>query len=49
MNTATFKEATLTAVNLGDYIDTVGTITGYLTGMNYKTDEIPKEWLDKIV
>lgn len=48
-NTTTFKEAILTAVNLGDDTDTVASITGSLAGMYYKMNQIPNEWLDKIV
>lgn len=48
-NTTTFKEAILTAVNLGDDTDTVASITGSLAGMYYKMGLIPNEWLDKIV
>lgn len=48
-NTDNFKDAILTAVNLGDDSDTVASITGSVAGMYYKMDEIPKEWLDKIV
>ncbi|MCU6600872.1 hypothetical protein OCO53_10380 [Peribacillus frigoritolerans] len=28
---------------------TVGAITGTMGGMYYKMDEIPKEWLEKII
>ncbi|AKG33272.1 ADP-ribosylglycohydrolase family protein [Paenibacillus durus] len=48
-NTASFKEAVLKAVNLGEDTDTVASITGSLAGMYYKMDEIPEEWLEKIV
>ncbi|WP_186578004.1 ADP-ribosylglycohydrolase family protein [Aquibacillus kalidii] len=48
-NTKSFKDAILTAVNLGDDTDTVASITGALAGMYYKMDGIPEEWLAKIV
>lgn len=48
-NTTSFKEAVLKAVNLGGDADTVASITGSLAGMFYKMDEIPEEWLRKIV
>ncbi|MBJ8030058.1 ADP-ribosylglycohydrolase family protein [Bacillus cereus group sp. N21] len=48
-NSATFKEAVLKAVNLGEDTDTVAAITGALAGMYYKMDNIPEEWLKKIV
>ncbi|AIK40050.1 ADP-ribosylglycohydrolase family protein [Bacillus pseudomycoides] len=47
-NSATFKEAVLKAVNLGEDTDTVAAITGALAGMYYKMDNIPEEWLKKI-
>jgi len=47
--TASFKEAVLKAVNLGEDTDTVASITGALAGMYYKMDQIPEQWLDKIV
>lgn len=48
-NSSNFKEAILKAVNLGDDTDTVGSITGTLAGMFYKMEQIPEEWLEKIV
>ncbi|MEC0305081.1 ADP-ribosylglycohydrolase family protein [Terribacillus saccharophilus] len=48
-NADNFKDAILTAVNLGDDTDTVASITGSLAGMYYKMDAIPNEWLEKIV
>ena len=48
-NSSNFKEAVLTAVNLGEDTDTVGSITGALAGMYYKMDGIPQEWLNQIV
>lgn len=46
---SSFKEAVLKAVNLGEDTDTVASITGSLAGMHYKIDEIPIDWLNKIV
>lgn len=48
-NSSTFREAVLKAVNLGEDTDTVAAITGTLAGMYYKMDEIPDEWLEKII
>ncbi|SDY79264.1 ADP-ribosylglycohydrolase family protein [Bacillus sp. 166amftsu] len=48
-NSTTFKEAVLKAINLGEDTDTIAAITGTLAGMYYKMDEIPEEWLGKIV
>lgn len=45
LNTNTFAECILKAVNLGDDTDTVGAVVGGLAGIYYGTDQIPKEWL----
>lgn len=46
LQTNSFREAALMAVNLGDDTDTVGAITGGLAGMFYGQNQIPKEWID---
>lgn len=43
--TATFEEAILAAVNLGDDSDTVGAVTGQLAGARYGVEAIPERWL----
>lgn len=48
-NSTTFKEAILMAVNLGEDTDTVAAITGSIAGMYKQLDNIPEEWLGKIV
>jgi len=48
LQTSSFKEALLLAVNLGDDADTVGAVTGQIAGAMYGYDAIPQEWLDKI-
>ncbi|WP_059026465.1 ADP-ribosylglycohydrolase family protein [Gabonibacter massiliensis] len=45
-NTTNYKDAVLKAVNLGDDANTVGAITGGLTGIIYGYDTIPSEWLE---
>ncbi|MFE3982470.1 MULTISPECIES: ADP-ribosylglycohydrolase family protein [unclassified Priestia] len=40
-----YKEAVLTAVNLGEDTDTIGFITGTMAGAYYQLDGIPKEWI----
>ena len=45
IRTDSFKDALLTAVNLGDDADTVGAIAGGLAALYYGYDEIPEEWL----
>ena len=48
LNTASFAECTLKAVNLGDDTDTVGAVAGGLAGLAYGYESIPKEWLEVI-
>ena len=48
-HTTTYKDAVLTAVNLGDDTDTVGAITGGIAGIIYGLDAIPEEWVSKLV
>jgi len=47
-NTDNYKDAVLTAVNLGEDTDSIAAITGALAGIIYGYEEIPKEWIDKI-
>ena len=46
--TENYKEAMLTAVNLGDDTDTVAAIAGGLAGLYYGYEGIPSEWLEKL-
>lgn len=48
LNTGSFEECVLKAVNLGDDTDTVGAVAGGLAGLCYGYDSIPQEWLDVI-
>lgn len=48
INTASYKDALLKAVNLGNDTDTVGAIAGGLAGLYYGYDGIPSEWLEVI-
>ena len=49
LNTKSYKECVLTAVNLGDDTDTVAAIAGGLAGAMYGYESIPKEWLDTLI
>lgn len=49
LNSKSYSECVLKAVNLGDDTDTVGAVAGGLAGLWYGYDNIPKEWLDVIV
>src|SRR5262249_6765781 len=44
LNSTSFEEAVLKAVNLGDDTDTTGAITGALAGLHYGLDSIPQAW-----
>jgi ADP-ribosylglycohydrolase len=44
INSDSYKEAVLKAVNLGGDTDTTGCVTGALAGLYYGNEEIPNEW-----
>ncbi|MGH7917003.1 MAG: ADP-ribosylglycohydrolase family protein, partial [Candidatus Binataceae bacterium] len=44
LTTASFKEAVLSAVNLGDDTDTTGAITGALAGLFHGFEAISSDW-----
>lgn len=48
LNSHTFAEAVLKAVNLGDDTDTTGIVTGGLAGIHYGIETIPEEWINVI-
>ena len=48
LNTNSYKDAVLKAVNLGDDTDTTAAVTGGLAGIIYGFDEIPRDWIDKL-
>jgi len=48
LNTQSYKDAVLKAVNLGYDTDTTGCVTGGLAGVHYGIDAIPREWINKI-
>lgn len=47
--TDNYSDSVLKAVNLGSDTDTTGCVTGGLSGLYYSLDNIPAEWIDKIV
>ena len=49
LNTNSFQDCVLKAVNLGDDTDTVGAVTGGLAGIYYSSDNIPQKWLDTLL
>jgi ADP-ribosylglycohydrolase len=48
LNSSSYKECVLKAVNLGDDTDTTGAVAGGLAGLCYGYDAIPAEWIDVI-
>ncbi|WP_265131957.1 ADP-ribosylglycohydrolase family protein [Chryseobacterium oranimense] len=49
LNSETYAEAVLKAVNLGEDTDTTGAITGGLAGIYYGFENIPEEWVNELV
>ncbi|WP_027378664.1 ADP-ribosylglycohydrolase family protein [Chryseobacterium daeguense] len=45
LNSETYSEAVLKAVNLGEATDTTGAITGGIAGIYYGFENIPEEWI----
>ncbi|MBV6624637.1 MAG: ADP-ribosylglycohydrolase family protein [Rivularia sp. (in: Bacteria)] len=48
LNSSSYSEAVLKAVNLGGDTDTTAAVTGGLAGIYYGVDSIPKEWIEQI-
>jgi ADP-ribosyl-[dinitrogen reductase] hydrolase len=48
LNTESYSEAVLKAINLGGDTDTTGCVTGALAGLYYGKDSIPSEWINTI-
>jgi ADP-ribosyl-[dinitrogen reductase] hydrolase len=48
LNTTSYSEAVLKAVNLGGDTDTTASITGGLAGLYYGFEHLPKDWIKKL-
>lgn len=48
LNTDSYKNLALKAVNLGDDTDTVAAVAGGLAGISYGLESIPSEWLETL-
>lgn len=48
INTKSYKDALLKAVNLGMDTDTVGAVTGGLAGLYYGYESIPADWINAL-
>jgi ADP-ribosyl-[dinitrogen reductase] hydrolase len=46
--TASFEEAVLRAVNLGDDADTVGAVAGQIAGAVYGLGGVPERWTGRL-
>ena len=49
LNTISYKDCVLKAVNLGEDTDTIAAVAGGLAGLYYGYEEIPKEWVEVVV
>lgn len=49
LNTDTYEDCVLRAVNLGQDTDTTAAIAGGLAGLYYGYEDIPKDWLETII
>ncbi|SEW43532.1 ADP-ribosylglycohydrolase [Chryseobacterium wanjuense] len=49
LNSESYSEAVLKAVNLGEDTDTTGAITGGIAGVYYGFENIPEEWVSELV
>ena len=49
LNSESYSEAVLKAVNLGEDTDTTGAITGGIAGIYYGFENIPQEWVADLV
>jgi len=48
INSNSFEEAVLKAVNLGEDTDTIGALTGCLAGLIYGLESIPEKWINSL-
>lgn len=48
LNTSSYEEAVLAAVNLGEDTDTTAAVTGGLAGIVYGYDSIPGAWIEEL-
>jgi ADP-ribosylglycohydrolase len=48
LNSDSYEETVLKAVNLGGDTDTIGAIVGGLAGIYFGLDDIPQKWIDNL-
>jgi len=49
LNSDSYEETVLKAVNLGEDTDTTGAIAGGLAGIYYGIENIPNKWIENLV
>ena len=49
LNTSSYEECVLKAVNLGEDTDTIAAIAGGLAGLAYGFESIPEEWRETLL
>lgn len=49
LNTGSYRDCVLSAVNLGEDTDTVGAIAGSLAGIHYGVAKMPSKWLKELL
>ncbi len=48
LNSNSYAEAVLTAINLGEDTDTAGAVTGGLAGLCFGAKDIPRDWMQRV-
>ena len=48
LNTNSFESAIIGAINLGECTDNIGSLTGAIAGIVYKSKSMPKEWVNTL-
>ncbi len=48
LNSTSYSEAILTAINLGEDTDTAGAVTGGLAGLQFGAKDIPLDWMQRV-
>lgn len=49
LNSKSYKETIIATTNIGNDTDTIGAIAGSMAGILYGYEDIPKNWLDKLM
>lgn len=49
LKSESYAQGVIAAINLGDDTDTIGALTGAISGIMYGYDSIPEEWINKLL